>query len=75
MAINIYHTHCEHVEILYYISDKNEDKVPYHLDERMVGTMDDITEHVCVNLVQHKFISADVCSAETGEVLMIIERT
>ncbi|MBQ2176439.1 MAG: hypothetical protein II453_15720 [Alphaproteobacteria bacterium] len=75
MAINIYHTYTTDVEILYYVSDENEDKMPYHLDERMVGTMDDIAEHVCVNLVQHKFVSADVCSAETGEVLMIIERT
>lgn len=75
MAINVYYTYTADVEILYYVSDKNEDKVPYHLDERMVGTMDDIAEHVCINLVKHDFVSADVCSAETGEVLMIIERT
>lgn len=75
MAINIYHTYTTDVEILYYVPDKNEDKVPYHLDERMVGTMDDIAEHVCINLVHHNFVSADVCSAETGEVLMVIERT
>ena len=75
MAINIYHTYTADVEILYYVSDKDEDKVPYHLDEQMVGTMDDIAEHVCITLVKHNFVSADVCSAETGEVLMIIERT
>lgn len=75
MAINIYHTYTTDVEILYYVSDNDEDNVPYHLDERMVGTMDDIAEHVCVNLVHHNFTHADICSAETGEVLMIIERT
>lgn len=75
MVINIYHTYATDVNILYYVSDKDEDKVPYYLDERMIGTMDDIAEHVCINLVKHDFVSADVCSAETGEVLMIIERT
>jgi hypothetical protein len=37
--------------------------------------MDDIAEQVCEVLVKHNFAYADVCSAETGEVLMVIERT
>ena len=69
MAINIRHTHSAHVEITFYAEDG------ITLRCRDCGQMDDIAEHVCVNLVQHKFVSADVCSAETGEVLMIIERT
>lgn len=75
MAINIHHTYTTDVDILYYVSDYDVGKVPYHLDVRMVGTMDDIAERVCINLVKHNFVSADVCSAETGEVLMVIERT
>jgi hypothetical protein len=37
--------------------------------------MDDIAEQVCEILIKHNFAYADVCSAETGEVLMVIERT
>lgn len=39
------------------------------------GTMDDIHERMCKIIVKHNFTSADACSAETGEVLMVIERT
>jgi hypothetical protein len=37
--------------------------------------MDDIAEEVTEIVVRHNFEYADVCSAETGEVLMVVERT
>lgn len=70
MAINIRHTYNTHVEICYY-SDDNYTSLRCH----DCGEMDDIAEKVCKILVKHNFSYADVCSAETGEVLMIIERT
>ncbi len=69
MAINIRHTYSTHVEICYYTEGG------YTLHCRICGQMDDIAEQVCEVLVKHNFAYADVCSAETGEVLMIIERT
>ena len=69
MAINIRRTYCTHVEIHYYTDDG------YTLRCRDCGDMDSIAERVCEVLVKHNFSYADVCSAETGEVLMIIERT
>ena len=69
MAINIHHTHNAHVEVCYYTEDG------YTLRCRDYGQMDDIAERVCKVLVKHNFSYTDVCSAETGEVLMVIERT
>lgn len=69
MAINIKHTYSTHVEIIFY---SNEGLT---LRCRDCGTMDDIAEQICEILVKHNFVSADICSAETGEILMIIERT
>jgi hypothetical protein len=37
--------------------------------------MDDIAEEVTEIVVRHNFEYADVCSAETGEILMVVERT
>lgn len=71
MAINIRHTYNTYVEIIYY---PNGDGA-CGLHESTCGNMDDIQEHVCEVLVKHNFTGADVCSAETGEVLMIVERT
>lgn len=69
MAINIRHTYNTHVEICYY-SDTG-----YTLRCRSCGQMDDIAEEVTEIVVRHNFEYADVCSAETGGVLMVIERT
>ena len=69
MAINIRHTYNTHVEIHYYTDDG------YTLRCRDCGQMDDIAEQVCEVLVKHNFSYADICSAETGEVLMVVERT
>ena len=69
MAINIRHTYNTHVTILLY----TEDNIILRYDD--CGLMDDIQEQVCELLVKHNFVSADVCSAETGEILMVIERT
>ena len=71
MAINIQHTYTTYVEIIYY--PNNDDACGLH--ETTVGSMDDIQEHVCEILIKHNFAGADVCSTETGEVLMVIERT
>lgn len=69
MAINVRHTYRTHVEVCYYTEDG------YTLRCRDCGQMDDIAEEVCEILVKHNFSYADVCSAETGEILMSIERT
>lgn len=69
MAINIHHTYYAHVEVRYYADDG------YTLRCRDCGQIDDIAEQVCEILVKHNFAYADVCSAETDEVLMTIERT
>ena len=69
MAINIRHTYSTHVEITYY-SDYS-----YNLRCRDCGQMDDIAEEVSEIVIKHNFAYADVCSAETGEVLMVVERT
>jgi hypothetical protein len=69
MAINIRHTHSAHVSVVFY----GDDGISLRYDD--CGQMDDIAEQVCEVLVKHNFSYADVCSDETGEVLMVIERT
>lgn len=69
MAINIHHTYNTHVEIIFYADNG------VRMRANDCGMMDDISEEVCDILVKHNFTQADVCSAETGEILMIIERT
>ena len=69
MAINIQHTYCAHVDIYYTSCDETR------LHEHMCDNMDEVAEHVCEVLIRHNFTNADVCSAETGEILMIITRT
>lgn len=69
MAINVQHTYSTHVNIAFY----SDESITLRAND--CGTMDDIAEQVCEVLVKHNFSYADVCSAETGEVLMIIERT
>lgn len=69
MAINIRHTYSTNVEIIFY----SEDGITLRC--RDCGQMDDIAEQVCEILVKHNFSDASVCSTETGEVLMEIERT
>lgn len=71
MAINIEHTYCTHVEIIFYPHGDSG----CGLHKSTCGSMDDIAVHCCEILVKHNFAGADVCSAETGEVLMIITRT
>ena len=73
--ITVEHVYCTHVHINYYVANEEDGCLPWHLDESLVDTMDNIAEHVCEILVKHGFVSADVCSAETGEVLMIITRS
>lgn len=69
MAINIRHTYSAHVTVVFY----SEDGITLRYDD--CGTMDDIAEQICEVLVKHNFSYADVCSDETGKVLMIVERT
>lgn len=68
MAINIKHTYTTNVEIRYY----GDDGYLYCHDG---GDMDSIAERICEFLIKHNFSYADVCSADTGEVLMKIERS
>lgn len=65
MAINIRHTYCTHVEVIL-------DGVFRY---GATGNLDEIAESVCEYLIKHNFTIADVCSDETGEVLMVIKRT
>lgn len=69
MAINIKHTYTTYVDIHYYAKDG------YTLNCRDCGDMDSIAERVCEVLIKHNFSYSDVCSADTGEVLMTIERS
>ena len=69
MAIDIRHIYSTHVEITFYSADG------ITLRCRDCGQMDDIAERVCEVLVKHNFSYADICSAETGELLMVVERT
>lgn len=71
MAINIQHTYTTHVDIHYYCGNG----YGYVLHSEDCDNMDNIAERVCRILVKHNFSYADVCSAETGEVLMKIERS
>ena len=70
MAINIRHTYNTHVTVTFY-SVKNGFSLCY--DD--CGSIDDIAERICEVLVKHNFDYADVCSNETGELLMAVERT
>ena len=63
--IIIQHTYTAHTEVIF----DQDFRMP------LVGTMDDIAECVCDEMVKHKFHHADVCDAGTGEVLMIIDRS
>lgn len=63
--IIIQHTYTVHTEVTF----DQDFRMP------LVGTMDDIAECVCNEMVKHKFHHADVCDAGTGEVLMIIDRS
>ncbi len=70
MAIIIQHTYATGVEIVYSDENSNSD-----FRENTYDTMDEIAEHVCEMLIKHQFDNADVCSTETGEILMIIKRS
>ena len=41
----------------------------------LFGTMDDIAECVCRELVKHNFSHADVIENGTSKILMVIERS
>lgn len=70
MAINIRHTYCAHATVVFY-----DDDVGISLRYDDCSSMDAIAQQACEVLVKHNFSYADVCSAETGEVLMVVERT
>lgn len=70
--ITIEHRYCAPVEILY---RPNAADGGYGLYENTIGNMDEIAEHICEVLVKHNFSAADVCSEETGEILMVIKRS
>lgn len=69
MAFNTFYIYNTHVTCNFY--DHNDS---YGLRYDDNGTLDEIHERMCKVLVKHNFDYADACS-ETGEVLMVIERT
>lgn len=69
MAINIKHTYNTTVEIYYY-GEKG-----FTCRSRDDGSIDTISERVCKALIEHNFSRAEVCSAKTLELLMVIERS
>ena len=70
MAINIRRTYTTHVTVSFY---SESDGFSLRYDD--CGSMDDIAERICKVLVKHSFDYADACSCETGELLMVVERT
>ena len=89
--INIQHTYTTFVEIIFYPQgDGGCGRRCFHaghsrhhpqgdggcgLHESTCGSMDEIAEHCCEILIKHNFAGADVCDAETGEVLMTLNRS
>ena len=69
MAIYIQHTYTTTVQVTYRERDTDRE-----FRRNSCGSMDEIAEMVVEDLVKHNFSSADVCSNETGEHLMINER-
>lgn len=69
MAINIQHSYTTEVDIHYYSEDG------YTLCRPDYGDMDSLAERICKVMVKHNFTYCDVCSTDTGEVLMTIERS
>ncbi len=65
MAINIRHTYTTQVEVIL-------DSVFRY---KANGDLDEIAQGVCEYFTKYNFTIADVCSVETGEVLMTIKRT
>lgn len=70
MAINIQHIHTAHFTVHCYNTDETHMMQYYDY-----GTIDDVVERVCTNLIKHNFDWADICSQTTGEVFTTIERT
>ena len=65
----VQHLYNESVTVIFY----SEEGLELRYDD--TGVMDDIAEQACNVLVKHNFVSADVCNAKTGELLMLIERS
>lgn len=61
--------YCSEVDMHYYSEDG------YVLCRQDYGNMDSITKRVSEIMVNHNFTYCDVCSEETGEVLMTFERS
>ena len=68
--ITIKHVYCTPTQIEYTDNTKEVRMIEYYTE-----SMDNIAEHVCDMLVKHNFYSADVLDRNTGEMLIIIDRT
>lgn len=69
--INIQHTYCTKVNITYLcIHGAQIDLV----EEQMRADMDSIAEHICAMLFHHNFTHACASDADTGEVVLIIDK-
>ena len=69
MALHVKHTYSTHVEISYLDPIGN-----YSLKENQCGNMDELAEHMCEVIVKHNFTLADACDANTGELVLTVER-
>ena len=69
MALNTFYIYTTHVTCNFYTRHGET----LHYDD--CGTLDEIHERMCEVLVKHNFDDADACSVETGEVLMVVQRT
>lgn len=69
MAINIHFTYTAHVTIHFY----SNDEMTFYYDN--CGSLEDIAANMAEEMVKHNFVGADACDRETGEVLIMIDRT
>lgn len=68
--ITIKRVYCTSTQIEYTDKTKEVKMIEYYTE-----SMDNIAEHVCDMLVKHNFYGADVLDRNTGEMLIIIDRT
>lgn len=69
MAINIHFTYTTHVTVHFY----SNDGMTFRFDD--CGSLEEIAANMAEEMVKHNFDGADACDSETGEVIIMIDRT
>ena len=69
MAINVHFTYTTHVTVHFFANDG----MTFYFD--ICGSLEDIAANMAEEMVKHNFNGADACDLETGEVLIMIDRT